>query len=68
VAVQSQEAGRRLLRPADVERRWDVSRSTLRRWAKAGIGPRPVRLTDGTVRYLADQVEQFEAALAGDAR
>jgi hypothetical protein len=26
-----------------------VSRST-RRWAKAGVGPRPVRLTDGTLR------------------
>ena len=66
MVVQSHEAGRRLLRPADVERRWDVSRSTLRRWAKAGIGPRPVRLTDGTVRYLAEQVEAFERALAGD--
>jgi predicted DNA-binding transcriptional regulator AlpA len=63
--MPAQVEGRRLLRPADVERRWGVSRSTLRRWAKAGIGPRPVRLTDGTVRYLADQVEQFEAALAG---
>jgi predicted DNA-binding transcriptional regulator AlpA len=58
--------GRRLLRPADVERRWGVSRSTLRRWAKAGIGPRPVRLTDGTIRYLAEQVEEFERALGGD--
>jgi predicted DNA-binding transcriptional regulator AlpA len=58
--------GRRLLRPAELERRWDVSRSTLRRWAKAGIGPRPVRLTDGTVRYLAEQVEEFERALGGD--
>jgi predicted DNA-binding transcriptional regulator AlpA len=60
--VQLQD--RRLLRPADVERRWGVSRSTLRRWAKAGIGPRPVRLTDGTVRYDLAAVEEFERALA----
>ena len=57
--------GRRLLRPADVERRWGVSRSTLRRWAKAGIGPRPIRLTDGTIRYALADVEAFEHALAG---
>jgi predicted DNA-binding transcriptional regulator AlpA len=66
VFVELHEAGRRLLRPVDVEQRWSVSRSTLRRWAKAGIGPRPIRLTDGTVRYLAEQVEAFERALAGD--
>ena len=35
--------GRRLLSPIDLARRWDISRSTLRRWAKTGIGPRPVR-------------------------
>lgn len=66
MVVQSHEAGRRLLRPADVERRWAISRSTLRRWAKAGIGPRPVRLSDGTVRYELAAVEAFERALAGD--
>jgi predicted DNA-binding transcriptional regulator AlpA len=65
-AMPAQVEGRRLLRPAEVERRWDVSRSTLRRWAKAGIGPRPVRLTDGTVRYELAAVEAFERALAGD--
>lgn len=68
MAVQSHEAGRRLLRPAEVERRWDVSRSTLRRWAKVGIGPRSVRLTDGTIRYELAAVEAFERALAGDVR
>jgi predicted DNA-binding transcriptional regulator AlpA len=66
--LQSHEAPRRLLAPAEVARRWAVSRSTLRRWAQAGIGPRPVRLTDGTVRYLAEQVEAFERALAGGRR
>ena len=66
--MPAQVEGRRLLRGVEVERRWSVSRSTLRRWARAGIGPRPVRLTDGTIRYLADQVEQFERALAGDVR
>jgi predicted DNA-binding transcriptional regulator AlpA len=62
------EAARRLLSPAEVAGRWAVSRSTLRRWARAGIGPRPVRLTDGTVRYALDAVEAFERTLAGDAR
>jgi len=66
--VELHEAGRRLLRPAEVEQRWDVSRSTLRRWAKAGIGPRPVRLTDGTIRYELAAVEAFERTLAGEAR
>jgi predicted DNA-binding transcriptional regulator AlpA len=65
VAVRH-DAGRRLLRPAEVERRWDVSRSTLRRWAKAGIGPQPIRLTDGTLRYDLAALEAFERALAGD--
>lgn len=63
--LQSHEAPR-LLAPAEVARRWSVSRSTLRRWAQAGIGPRPVRLTDGTVRYSLTAVEAFERALAGD--
>lgn len=62
------EAGRRLVRPTVVERRWDVSRSTLRRWARAGIGPRPVRLSDGTIRYDLAAVEAFERTLAGEAR
>ena len=66
--MPAQVEGRRLLRPAEVERRWDVSRSTLRRWAKAGIGPTPIRLTDGTVRYDLAAVEAFERALAGDVR
>jgi predicted DNA-binding transcriptional regulator AlpA len=64
--LRAHEAARRLLRPAEVEHRWAVSRSTLRRWAKAGIGPRPVRLSDGTVRYELAAVEAFERALAGD--
>jgi predicted DNA-binding transcriptional regulator AlpA len=56
-------ADRRLLPPAEVAVRWAVSRSTLRRWARAGIGPRPVRLTDGTFRYDLAAVERFERAM-----
>jgi predicted DNA-binding transcriptional regulator AlpA len=67
VVVQSHEAERRLLSLAEVAHRWSVSRSTLRRWARAGIGPRPVRLTDGTTRYSREAVERFERA-AGDPR
>jgi predicted DNA-binding transcriptional regulator AlpA len=57
---------RRLLSPAEVAARWGISQSTLRRWGKRGIGPRPFRLSDGTVRYSKGAVEAFERTL--DAR
>jgi predicted DNA-binding transcriptional regulator AlpA len=68
VFVETHDARRRLLAPREVARRWGVSQSTLRRWAQAGIGPQPVRLSGGTVRYLTEQVEEFERALAGGRR
>jgi excisionase family DNA binding protein len=58
------EAGRRLLSPAELADRWGVSRRTLRRWAVAGV-LRPVRLSNGIVRFRLADVEALEH-LAGD--
>lgn len=54
----------RLLTVAEVAGRLRVHRSTLVRWADAGIGPTPIRLgrpglKSTTVRFDADDVERW---------
>jgi excisionase family DNA binding protein len=54
----------RLLTVAEVASRLRVHRSTLVRWADAGIGPTPIRLgrpglKSTTVRFDADDVERW---------
>lgn len=54
----------RLLTVAEVAGRLRVHRSTLVRWADAGVGPTPVRLgrpglKSTTVRFDADDVERW---------
>ena len=54
----------RLLTVAEVPGRLRVHRSTLVRWADAGVGPTPIRLgrpglKSTTVRFDADDVERW---------
>jgi predicted DNA-binding transcriptional regulator AlpA len=66
VSQTHEAAGRRFLTPAEVAERLAVSRTTLRRWARDGLGPRPVKFSSATIRYDALAVERWERALAGD--
>jgi len=43
--------------------RYEVSRSTIWRWASAGRLPTPVQLSPGCTRWRADEVEARDARL-----
>jgi predicted DNA-binding transcriptional regulator AlpA len=38
-----------------------ISDSTTKRWARAGIGPQPIKVGPRTIRYRRDEVETFLA-------
>lgn len=38
-----------------------VSVSTLERWARAGIGPKPIKMGPRLVRYIRDEVDQYRS-------
>lgn len=62
--------GEGLLRPAGVAALLGVGRSTLRRWVATGLFPAPLRLTGQSVRWHAQDVQDWIAGrprgLAGD--
>lgn len=62
----SSQSSTKYLTAADVCRQWRISRVTLWRWSRQGFAPRPVRFAAGTVRWAAEEIEEFEQRLAGD--
>ena len=46
--------------PDDLCVRFQVSKATLRRWRREGIGPPYRKLTDQLVRYPADSTRDWE--------
>ena len=48
-----------LLNRKDAARILTVSESTMRRWARLGHGPKPVRLTAHTVVYRGEDIAAF---------
>lgn len=52
----------RFLRQAEVLKRWGIARSTLDRWLKQGVAPRPVQLAAGpTLFWRLSDVLRWEA-------
>jgi len=51
--------GTPLMPPAEVAKYLRVDLRTLQRWARAGIGPRPIRLGPRIVRYHPRDVEDW---------
>lgn len=47
------------LSKADVARRYGISVRTLERWARKGIGPKPIRRGPRLIRYDASEVEAW---------
>ena len=48
-----------LLREGDLARELSIDAATLRRWAKAGVFPRPVKLGPGSSRWRSDEVMAY---------
>lgn len=49
-----------------VTARYGIARATWRRWVAGGYAPQPVHLGPRLVRWLAADLEAFEARLAAD--
>lgn len=50
-----------LLKPTEVAEMLGVSTETLRTWRKEKHGPRPTYLSARTIRYRADEVDEWLA-------
>jgi len=48
-----------LMTAREVAQRLHVSMSTIERWRFEGHGPRPIRITQRTIRYSRSEVEQI---------
>jgi hypothetical protein len=45
----------------ELSRRWNRTYGTLSNWALGEKGPKPIRFSNGRVRYLLTDVEAYEA-------
>lgn len=52
---------KKLLTPAQLSERWDISERTLSQWRWLSRGPRYLKI-EGAVRYPLDAVESYEAS------
>ena len=55
-----------LLNVQQVARRYGVTKRTIWRWHATGLLPRGLRITRGTVRWLADDIERHIASLKSE--
>jgi predicted DNA-binding transcriptional regulator AlpA len=51
----------RYVSDVQLAKRYDVSRSTVWRWASRGILPEPVRISPGVTRWRFDEIERRDA-------
>ena len=49
------------LRDSDLAKRYGVHRSTVWRWVRKGLLPKPIRLTPGCTRWNSAEIYNFEA-------
>jgi predicted DNA-binding transcriptional regulator AlpA len=49
-----------ILRPADLRRRWNVSRATIARWRSDGTLPPAIRLTPHAICWRLEDILAFE--------
>ena len=49
------------LSPADLARRYGVTKSTITRWTSDGVLPAPLRINDSTPRWRLSTLEAWES-------
>ena len=49
------------LRDTDVAEHYSVSRSTVWRWVRRGLLPRPIQLSEACTRWRLDEIEARDA-------
>lgn len=49
------------LRDTDLAERYSISRSTVWRWARKGVLPAPIHLSDCCSRWKLDEIERRDA-------
>ena len=54
-----------LLSPADLARRYGVTKSTITRWTSDGVLPAPLRINDSTPRWHVSTLQTWEAEQMG---
>jgi len=52
-------SGPELLTTEEFRRKARISKSTVIRWRREGIGPEPIRTGPRTIRYRAREVDEF---------
>ena len=53
------------LTPADLSRRYGVTKSTITRWTRDGVLPAPLRINDSTPRWHVSTLQTWEAEQMG---
>jgi predicted DNA-binding transcriptional regulator AlpA len=53
---------RAILRPADLRRRWGVSKATIARWRAQGVLPAAIKLSAHAICWRLEDVLRFEEA------
>ena len=53
------------LTPADLARRYGVTKSTINRWTRDGVLPAPIRINDTTPRWHASALQAWEVEQMG---
>ena len=54
------------LTPADLARRYGVTRSTVTRWTRAQVLPAPLRINDSTPRWRLSTLEAWESEMGSE--
>lgn len=49
----------RLMRVADVEREYGISRSTLNSWRTKGLFPDPIQIGPNTIAWRVEEIEKW---------
>ena len=57
---------RELLTSDELLKKFQISRTTLFRWVKAGSFPSPVRIGRRTIRWRADEIDEFVKSRSRD--
>jgi predicted DNA-binding transcriptional regulator AlpA len=59
--TQGAATGTRYVSDVDLSRRYGTHRATVWRWAANGILPKPVQISPGCTRWVAAEIEAFDA-------
>jgi hypothetical protein len=60
-SVSTQTPADTLIDDKQLAEEWDINRNTPANWRTKGVGPRFIRLTNGTIRYRRSDLEAYVA-------